>query len=59
MSRTTRGGKSPGYEFWTKRPGNRYGASPGSFTKKTTHRAERQQGKQHVREGFNEKDIKC
>lgn len=45
MSRSIRGGKAPGYEFWSKRPGNRGGSSPGAATKKQTHRVERQQGK--------------
>lgn len=59
MSRTTRGGKGPGFEYWTKRPGNRNGGTPGVFTKKTTHRTERQQGKQDCRNGTTQKDIKC
>ena len=41
MSRTRRGEKAPGYDYWTKRPGNKGGAPPGKFTKKMTHKAER------------------
>lgn len=46
MSRTKKAKKAPGYEYWSKRPvSNRGGAIPGSFTKRRTHKAERQQGK--------------
>lgn len=44
MSRTNKGGKGPGYEYWTARPGNKNGGSPGRATKKATHKTERQQG---------------
>lgn len=46
MSRTSRGSKGSGYEYWTARPGNKAGGVPGKLTKKTTHKSERQQGKQ-------------
>lgn len=49
MSRTKKGGKGPGCEYWSARPGNRCGGSPGASTKRFTHRAERQEGKQEVR----------
>lgn len=45
MSRTQKGQKGPGYEYWTARPGNRNGQTPGRFSKQQTHRAERRQGK--------------
>jgi hypothetical protein len=45
MSRTNKGQKAPGYEYWTARPFNRCGGvmSPhgGKHTKKRTHKAER------------------
>jgi hypothetical protein len=49
MSRTKKGGKGPGYEYWTARPGSRCGGSPGAATKRLTHRSERQDGKQDIR----------
>lgn len=47
MSRTKKGGKGPGYEFWSKRPGKgEYGGTDGSkYGKKLTHKAERREGK--------------
>ncbi len=48
MSRTRRGSKPPGYEFWSARPGNRYGGATGRYAKKRTHSAERAQGKKQA-----------
>lgn len=45
MSRTKKGSKAPGYEYWTNRPGNRGGAIPGKTSKRVTNRAERAEGK--------------
>jgi hypothetical protein len=46
MSRSYKGTKGPGYEYWGKRPGNQYGNSDvGASGKKHTHRKERQQNK--------------
>jgi hypothetical protein len=49
MSRTKRGSKGPGYEYWSARPFNKAGGciSPngGKHTKKRTHKAERQMNK--------------
>ncbi|MNK29197.1 hypothetical protein D3C87_475880 [compost metagenome] len=44
MSRTKRGSKGPGYEYWGKRPPSGHHA-PGAKAKRVTHKAERQQGK--------------
>ena len=42
MSRTIKGAKGPGYDYWSRRPGNESGCnSPSPFTKKVTHRKER------------------
>lgn len=50
MSRTYRkGGKGPGYEYWSRRPGNKNGGSPGKETKKRTHRLERIEDKKIVK----------
>ncbi len=46
MSRTKKGKKGPGYEYWGKRPiSASHGAVPGRFTKTRTHKIERKQGK--------------
>lgn len=49
MSRTIRGRKGPGAEYWSKRPHNKYGQQPGPVAKRATHRTERQQGKRDAR----------
>lgn len=50
MSRTKRGGKPQGFDFWTARPFNVGGGSFGKFAKKRTHRAERAEGKKESRD---------
>jgi len=54
MSRTRKGGKGPGFEYWTARPGNRAGGTPGRTTKTQTHRTERQQGKDEARRSLGD-----
>lgn len=39
MSRSKKGSKGPGHEYWSKRPGSM--AVPGEFSKNRTHRLER------------------
>lgn len=48
MSRSNRGSKGPGYEYWASRwhPG---GELPGRFTKQKTHRFERRNAKEELR----------
>lgn len=41
-------------EYWSKRPGNEYGAIKSPFTKRRTHKKERQQGKEIVEELYGE-----
>ena len=41
MSRTKKGKKSPGHEYWTPRPMNYSGGAVGKKTKVMTHRIER------------------
>lgn len=48
MSRSKRGGKQSGYEYWSARPFNKHGGCLGAYAKKRTHRAERQQGKREL-----------
>lgn len=50
MSRSKRGAKGPGYEYWSKRPC--VGMNPGAETKRLTHRLERIQGKQEIQKGL-------
>lgn len=51
MSRTKKGRKPGGFEYWTARPGNKCGGYPlGKFTKRQTHKAERQQNKYRSKE---------
>ena len=45
MSRTRKGKKAPGTEYWSRRPFNKHGQIPGPFAKKRTHKRERQDGK--------------
>lgn len=48
MSRTKKGRKAPGQEYWTARPGNKFGGTPGADTKHRTHKVERQEGKREA-----------
>lgn len=56
MSRTKKGGKGPGYEYWSARPGNAGGGhhstrahAGANWQKKATHKAERRDGKKEAR----------
>jgi hypothetical protein len=51
MSRTRRGSKAPGFEFWSARPG---GGGTGKVGKQITHRAERNENKREVRRALRE-----
>lgn len=46
MSRTIRGEKGPGYDYWNRRPTKGMWTFPGKFTKRWTHRKERRLGKE-------------
>lgn len=49
MSRTKKGAKGSGYEYWTARPGNESGGYPlGKETKKRTHKAERKENRKEA-----------
>jgi hypothetical protein len=50
MSRTKKGSKGPGYEYWSKRPGKL--STPGKDAKKRTHRLERLDGKKQIKEQY-------
>ena len=52
MSRTRKGSKGSGYEYWSSRPGSHGGV--GKSFKVVTHRIERRQGAQEVRRRVNE-----
>lgn len=50
MSRTPKRGKSPGYDYWQRRPGNEsHCNSPGKGVKRRTHKAERRNEKEETR----------
>lgn len=50
MSRTAHSFKPAGYEYWSRRPFNKNGQTPGSFAKHRTHKAERREGKQAMKD---------
>jgi hypothetical protein len=54
MSRTQKGSKGAGYEYWTARPGNKGSITPSSAAKKRTHKAERQQNKVKLTDGSSD-----
>ncbi len=44
MSRSFAGSKGPGFDYWSRRPGNRSGGNPpGKISKQFTHRRERRE----------------
>jgi hypothetical protein len=45
MSRTNKGGKGPGYEYWGSRSKKFRLTKPGRFSKTQTHRQERRENK--------------
>lgn len=47
MSRSVKGAKGAGYEYWTRR-NYKDMTKPGSISKKITRRHERRQGKQQI-----------
>ena len=51
MSKTRKGTKPPGFEYWSRRPGNKHGGTgaTGKFAKRRTHRAERREGRRQER----------
>lgn len=56
MSRTKKSSKSPGHEYWGKRPlSNKHGAAPGKFTKTRTHKIERAENKRLTKKALKEK----
>lgn len=48
MSRTNKGSKGPGYDYWGKRP-IKAGTSPGKGVKPLTHRLERRRADRAVK----------
>lgn len=51
MSRTNKGSKGPGFDYWKSRL-RKYGwwEKPGPLTKRLTHRKERREGKKTVKD---------
>lgn len=56
MSRTRKGSKGPGFEYWSRRPTKFHYADPGKETKRNTHRLERQEGKREAKQEESEPD---
>ena len=54
MSRTNKGSKPSGYEYWSARPLNRGGGCVGKFTKTLTCRIERRNSRALVRDEIDE-----
>ena len=52
MSRTRKGGKAPGYDYWSRRPASGRGYGPD--VKRQCHGIERAQAKDAVRGGLGE-----
>jgi hypothetical protein len=50
MSRTVKGAKGPGYEYWSRRPPYTVGGTPGRASKTVTHRLERAASKRELQE---------
>lgn len=59
MSRSKKGGKPPGYNYWSKRPGtHKGGMDPGKFSKKLNARLERIEGKEEIKKELEETNKK-
>ena len=57
MSRTQRGNKGPGYEYWSRRPlARKFGCPPGRGVKRETHKLERLEAKEEIRERLKEQE---
>lgn len=52
MSRTKRGAKAPGYEYWSRRLGG--APMPNKFSKKRTHKVERLAEPEIIEQGLQE-----
>ena len=48
MARTTKGSKGPGHDYWSRRPMS--GSAPGKETKRLTHKLERIEAKDQIKE---------
>lgn len=59
MSRTRKGSKGPGAEYWSRRPVSRkFGATPSPYSKKRTHSLERIEEKELLRKEAEELEEK-
>lgn len=56
MSRSKKGSKGPGYDYWTARPGNHGSQGYGPDVKRHTHRLERIRDKNLVRKELKDLD---
>jgi hypothetical protein len=53
MSRTNRGSKGPGFEYWSGRL-KAYFLDPGRYNKTRTHRSERRTARDDIEQGLKE-----
>jgi hypothetical protein len=53
MSRTKHSSKSPGFEYWSRRPGLKM-ATPSRYAKQLTHRLERRHAQRELTRQFSE-----
>jgi len=53
MSRSKKGDKGPGHEYWSKRPGTKKAQDPGKYAKKVNSRLERIEGKKKIKEDLD------
>lgn len=54
MSKTKKGSKGIGYDYWSKRPGTKKNSNPGKDAKRLNARMERIEGKKRIKEGRDE-----
>lgn len=54
MSKTKKGSKGMGHDYWSKRPGTKKNSNPGKDAKKLNVRLERIEGKKRIKEGRDE-----
>lgn len=55
MSRTIRGSKADGFDFWSRRPNSGNGC--GVIAKRICHRTERMQGREEVRRQIEKMEV--
>ncbi|MCB5206097.1 hypothetical protein [Methylovorus mays] len=54
MSKSIKGAKGPGHEYWSRRPQGGGNGTPGAYNKSLTHKAERHQSQTEIQTGLDE-----